>query len=183
MNNKNLITSFALIAVFCIAAFALFKNSATNTIVANNTSITVPPIDSITTSTSTIATSTKPIVDVKKPVVVPISNPKPPVVPPSTTTYKNGTYSAIGNYGSPGGSETINVELTFSNDVITSANVISNATRPASINWQEAFISGYKPFVVGKKIDEVILTKVSGSSLTPKGFNEALAEIKVQAHS
>jgi hypothetical protein len=41
----------------------------------------------------------------------------------------------------------------------------------------------YKQYVVGKKIDEVQLTKVSGSSLTPQGFNDALAKIKAEAKS
>ncbi len=35
--------------------------------------------------------------------------------------------------------------------------------------------------VVGKKIDEVQLTKVAGSSLTPKGFMDALEKVKTEA--
>ena len=67
------------------------------------------------------------------------------------------------------------------NDVITDATVISNATRPNSVIFQGKFISGFKTLVVGKNIDEVHLDKVSGSSLTPGGFNDALAKIKLEA--
>jgi hypothetical protein len=35
--------------------------------------------------------------------------------------------------------------------------------------------------VVGKNIDEVNLGKVSGSSLTPIGFNNAIEDIRSQA--
>ena len=37
--------------------------------------------------------------------------------------------------------------------------------------------------VVGKNIDEVAITKVAGSSLTPKGFTDALEKIKADAKS
>ena len=110
---------------------------------------------------------------------------KPAVVTPtnvtSTNSYKNGTYSATGNYISPGGQEQVKVTVTLKDDVIVSSNVESLATRPNSVKFQGMFISGYTTFVVGKDIDSVVLDKVSGSSLTPKGFNDALSQIKVQA--
>ena len=105
-------------------------------------------------------------------------------IPQETTTsylYKDGVYKTIGNYTSPGGAEQIDVTLTVKNDVITSATVISLAVRPESKLNQGKFLSGYQTLVVGKKLDEVVLTKVSGSSLTPKGWNEAIAEIQTQA--
>lgn len=95
--------------------------------------------------------------------------------------YKDGSYSAVGNYISPGGSESIAVNLTLKDDVVTSANVVANATRSESKQYQNKFISGYQSLVVGKKIEEINLVKVSGSSLTPKGFMDALAKIEVQA--
>ena len=97
------------------------------------------------------------------------------------TVYKNGVYYAIGNYVSPGGAESIDVEVTLTDDVITSAKVESNAFRPNTIKFQGKFISGFSPLVVGKNIDEVKLDKVSGSSLTPKGFNDAIEKIKTEA--
>lgn len=98
-------------------------------------------------------------------------------------SYKNGTYSAVGDYISPGGAEQIDVKVTLKDNVITDAVVVSKASRPNSKIFQGMFVSNFKPQVVGKNIDEVKLTKVSGSSLTPKGFNDALEKIKGQAKS
>lgn len=99
----------------------------------------------------------------------------------ATLAYKNGTYTVTGDYTSPGGPEEIEVTLTLKGDVITSAEVVSKAEHPISKEKQADFISGYKPLVVGKSVDEVKLDKVSGSSLTTKGFNDALEKIKSEA--
>ena len=114
------------------------------------------------------------------PTPTPTESPTPtPVV--STSVYKDGTYTATGEYLSPGGLETVKVSLTLKDDLIVDATVVPQATRPNSVKYQGLFESGYKAFVVGKSIDSVLLTKVSGSSLTPKGFNDAVAQIKVSA--
>lgn len=99
----------------------------------------------------------------------------------TTNTYQDGTYSVVGEYQSPGGSESIDVTLTLQDGIITDANVISNAERPTSVKMQGQFISGYQAEVIGKNIDDVQLDVVSGSSLTPKGFNDAVEKIKQQA--
>ena len=115
-----------------------------------------------------------------------------PVTPTDTTsgtpvttapTYKDGTYTADGNYLSPGGAESITVTLTLKDNIVTDATVISHATIANSIHYQGVFIANYKPLVIGKDISTLNLTKVSGSSLTPKGFNDAVAKIKVQAQA
>lgn len=124
-------------------------------------------IDPVFTSTTVNTTPT------------PMMTPKKMMMP--SFSYKDGIYSALGNYFSPGGEEQISVQLTLKNDFVVDAKVESKAFRPNSIKFQGLFISGFKSFVVGKKIDEINLTKVSGSSLTPKGFNDALAKIKLQA--
>lgn len=96
-------------------------------------------------------------------------------------SYKDGTYNAEGMYTSPGGAESIDVSITLKDGVVTGANVVSNATRPISKKMQSSFIGGFKEQVVGKNIDEINITKVSASSLTPKGFKDALEKIKVEA--
>ncbi len=101
----------------------------------------------------------------------------------STTKYKNGTYSSLGSYLSPGGEEEISLTLTLKDDTVTEATVVSHAIRPESKIYQGKFISGFKTLVVGKKIGTISLDKVSGSSLTPKGFADALAKIKTQAEA
>lgn len=96
-------------------------------------------------------------------------------------TYKDGTYSATGSYSSPGGNERVDVKVTIKNGEITDADVTARAASPTSSQYQDQFIAGYKQQVVGKNVDEVSLSTVSGSSLTPQGFNEALEVIKQQA--
>lgn len=101
----------------------------------------------------------------------------------SNATYKNGSYSADGAYVSPGGAESIGVNVTLANGIITDVQVTPKATLPLSQRFQGLFADNYKEYVVGKNINEVNLTKIAGSSLTPKGFADALAKIKAQAQS
>ena len=108
--------------------------------------------------------------------------------PSSSTTettgeYKDGSYSVNGNYVSPGGPREVGVTLILANGIITGASAEVLAEDATSIRFQNEFVDGFKPMVVGKSIDEVILTKVSGSSLTPKGFNDAVEKIKAEAKS
>lgn len=98
-----------------------------------------------------------------------------------TIAYLDGSYQATGSYRSPGGGEEIEVSITLQDSVITQAEVVGFATLPASVRYQNLFISNFQDQVIGKSIDEVQLDVVSGSSLTPIGFNAAIAEIKAQA--
>ena len=123
--------------------------------------------------------------------ITPVSNPPEKVTstPPADTTkkstlvYKNGSYSATGSYMSPGGPDQVAVMLTLKNDIITDITVTPEPGDNTSAKYQNKFVSGYKAFVLGKNIADVNLTKISGSSLTSKGFNEAIAQIKAQAQA
>lgn len=122
---------------------------------------------------------------------------KPEVVPGETMTndgmtstptpvaesseYKDGTYEVDGEYLSPGGPELMGVTITLANGIITDTSVEVKTARPISKMMQEAFQANYKPLVVGKSIDDVMLDKVSGASLSPKGFNDAVVKIKAEA--
>jgi uncharacterized protein with FMN-binding domain len=99
----------------------------------------------------------------------------------ATTSFKDGQYTAVGNYTSPGGAEEIGVTLTLKDGKIADISVEPKATRPISKVRQQAFADNYKPLVMGKDISEVKLDKVGGSSLTPKGFNDAIQQIMTQA--
>lgn len=103
--------------------------------------------------------------------------------PTTTTSYMNGTYSAVGQYITPEGQQSITVTLTVDNDLVTSATVVGAATAEASKMWQSKFVSGVQAQVVGKKLASLHLTNVSGSSLTPIGFNSAVSDIQNQAKS
>lgn len=105
----------------------------------------------------------------------------PATKPTAANAYKDGTYSATGNYNSPAGSEQLKVSVTLKSDVVTDASATLMATNPKSVYMQTQFISGFKTYVVGKKLSDVNVGKVSGSSLTGIGFNDAITKIKAQA--
>jgi len=96
-------------------------------------------------------------------------------------SYKDGVYSTTGNYVAPSGPETIDVTMTVKDGAIADVSVVANATNAASKKFQAMFVDGCKMMVVGQKLSMLSLSKVSGSSLTPKGFNDAIAEIRTQA--
>lgn len=100
---------------------------------------------------------------------------------PTSHTYRDGTYSTVGSYHSPAGDEEIGVTITLKNDIITDVTVVPKATAMRSVVMQKDFVANYKSMVVGKNITEVNLGKVSGASLTPKGFNDAILKIEAQA--
>ncbi|HTH93028.1 MAG TPA: calcium-binding protein [Candidatus Paceibacterota bacterium] len=100
---------------------------------------------------------------------------------PNASEYKDGTYTATGSYQSPGGPDKIEVTLTLKNDVVTKASVKTEPGDRESAYYQNIFANNYTPLVVGKDISSIKLSKVSGSSLTSGGFNDAVAQIEAQA--
>jgi hypothetical protein len=100
---------------------------------------------------------------------------------PTQTSYKDGTYSEAGSYSTPGGIERITVTLTVAGGVVTAADLTQQVVSGTAQQYQSQFAAGYKTYVVGKSIDSISLTRVSGSSLTPAGFMNALAAIKKDA--
>jgi len=99
----------------------------------------------------------------------------------NSSAYKDGSYEAAGNYRSPGGDQSIRIKVTLQDGKVTDTSAESGAVDGTSRDFQSKFISAYKDQVVGKKLDEVNLDRVSGSSLTPQGFNDAIDKIKASA--
>lgn len=99
----------------------------------------------------------------------------------TSAAYTDGTYSADGSYISPAGQESITVELTLADDVVTAVTVTPGAHDPQARGFQEKFAGGIEEHVVGRDIDTLDVTRVAGSSLTSGGFAEALAAIKADA--
>lgn len=136
-----------------------------------------------------VATTVQPPIGTTKgqtPVTVPVTTMQPSMMAPGkmatiTSKYKDGTYSATGTYRTPENEEQITVSITLANDTVTAANATIDATNPDSKRYQAMFLAGYKQLVVGKSIDGLNLSQVSGSSLTSAGFNDALTQIKARA--
>jgi uncharacterized protein with FMN-binding domain len=99
----------------------------------------------------------------------------------TTTSFKNGRYSATGSYESPGGEESISIQVTLNNGIITATSATPGTQDSESAEYQAMFISGYKSQVIGKNIADITLSRVSGSSLTSQGFNDAISKIEDQA--
>lgn len=156
--NKFILPSVAVV-VLAIAAIAVYANREDET--AGNVSVTATPTSAATAASSTpSATST---------------------ATSSTSKYKDGSYTSSGTYVSPGGSRSVTVTLTLANDVVVASQVTGSGDDATTRQFQDDFIESHKTFVVGKNIDTLSLAKVSGSSLTSKGFNAALAQIKTQS--
>lgn len=98
-------------------------------------------------------------------------------------TFKDGTYSATGSYQTPGGLESIGVKVTLSGGVVTDAQVTKQGQTGEAQEYQAEFVANFKPLVVGKKITDVSLNRVAGSSLTSAGFNDAINDIEKQAQA
>lgn len=97
--------------------------------------------------------------------------------------YADGTYTATGSYESPAGPETVGVSITLADGMVSAVTVTPEATNPASQKFQTQFASGVADVVMGKPIEGLSVDTVSGSSLTPDGFNAAVAEIAADAHA
>ncbi|WP_028463420.1 hypothetical protein [Nocardia sp. 348MFTsu5.1] len=98
--------------------------------------------------------------------------------------YKDGQYTAVGTYTTPGGKEEkIGVTVNLANSVITTFEVDTSLSdglpQVFQNNVKEALISDN--LVAGKSIDDLVISTMAGSSLSPWGFNDAIDQIKEQA--
>lgn len=98
---------------------------------------------------------------------------------PRSARYADGVYTAIGEYG--GQPSHITVKATLKDGIITAVTVTPHAYVPYSLQLQRAFAAAVPTVVVGKRIDQVKVGKLAGSSNTPTGFNDAIRQIRQQA--
>ncbi|WP_421590952.1 hypothetical protein [Shinella sp. M27] len=93
--------------------------------------------------------------------------------------FVDGVYTATGEYG--GQPSHITVKATLKDGIVTAVSVTPHAYVPRSLELQRAFAAAVPKVVVGKRIDQVRVGKLAGSSSTPKGFNDAIRKIRAQA--
>ncbi|MDQ1102937.1 FMN-binding protein [Nocardioides zeae] len=99
-------------------------------------------------------------------------------------SFTAGTYDAEGGYTSPGGQQSVGVEVTLDADgTVTEVEVTPEASDGTSERYQSQFAGGIADEVVGKKITELDVSTVAGSSLTSGGFNDAIDDIISQAQA
>ncbi|PZT89959.1 MAG: hypothetical protein DI630_31770 [Gordonia sp. (in: high G+C Gram-positive bacteria)] len=73
------------------------------------------------------------------------------------------------------------VTLTLSDNVITAVTVTPHATNPTSLDYQRRLAQAVPRLVTGRPIADLHVAKTAGSSGTPEGFNDAIAQIRDQA--
>ena len=95
--------------------------------------------------------------------------------------YTDGTYTVKGVYGTAKNPNGIIVTLQLADDAIAAVAVTPAGTHKTSIGLQKKFAVAISDEVVGRPIDEVHLDRLAGSSLTTKGFNDAIEKIKIEA--
>ncbi len=109
------------------------------------------------------------------------------ITSPSQSTvsaYKDGQYTASGSFYTPGGDETIAVTVNLSGGVIKNVSIDNSAVYSReSMAYCMRFSHSVGNYVDGKKIDSVNLSRISGASLTPMGFNDAIDQIKADARA
>jgi len=98
-------------------------------------------------------------------------------------SFKDGTYTAQADYRTPEGTEDIGVTLTIKDGVVTDSDVELSANDRQSREYQEIFRNNYEQYVIGRKLSDIQLSRVSGSSLTSSGFNDAVDAIQAEAEA
>lgn len=102
----------------------------------------------------------------------------------SDSAYVDGTYTKTGSYVSPAGPETVGVTLTIEGDLVTAVSIETYSSNDVSQKLQDMFAEGIGAKVTGVSLDEIgEFSSVNGSSLTPKGFQDALEQIKAEAQA
>lgn len=95
--------------------------------------------------------------------------------------FTDGTFTKTAGYQTPGGPETVTVKMQLRSGVVAAVAVTGSEGTPNAKHYVEAFAGGVGNQVVGKKIAGLKVGAIAGSSLTPSGFNAAVAKIAAAA--
>ena len=106
-----------------------------------------------------------------------------PEQPGPQNQYRNGLYSAVGHYATPGGDESIGVTVQVVNQQITGVDVRVEAASPTARQFQEQFRTRILSAVLSKDLASAKVSRVAGASLTSVGFNDALRRIRTGANA
>lgn len=126
------------------------------------------------------------------PVAAPTPAPQTPTTQATTETTSpeamspvmiaDGTYTTKGTYRSPAQTEDVEFTFTVKSGSVEGVELSKGSTIPNSKKYQGLFMEGIKKEIIGKKLSEIgTFDRVNGSSLTPKGFNQAMTSLKQKA--
>jgi hypothetical protein len=183
MSDRNRINSLlVLIAVFGISAIAYFSTHDSSSNQVTDTSNIVVNIKRNQTSSQPVSIISNPVLTAAP--IYPQTTPAPkpnklPEIPQAPTpTQSILSYSSSVSYRVPGNQQSLSLNLTVNNNIITAVSVNLSKTGGESAGYQSRFESSYKNLVLGKNIKSVSLSRVGGASLTTNAFMQALNSIK-----
>jgi len=101
----------------------------------------------------------------------------------TSAEFVSGNYRYDITYATPKGNTDMSVTFALENNVITDVNLEGNPQHQTSVQYQTLLQDELGNLIIGKDRNEVerLESKVAGSSLTPTGFNEALAQLQAEA--
>ena len=182
-SNKNhkILASAAVLVAMVVIVFGISGLSGQKT--EGQTALTPQVAPIAITPQPSLAPTVAPVVVAPESQAAPkpVSAPAPAPVVSNGSGYKDGTFTATGHYDSPGGYEAITITVFLKSGVVQSTSAQNGASNRESSNYERRFISQYPSVVVGKPISSLSLSYLSGASLTPLGFNDAIDQIKNQA--
>lgn len=93
--------------------------------------------------------------------------------------YRDGNYTARGVYGGLPSHQ--DVTLTVSDDTVVDVSITTPAEDETSLGYQQRFAQALPGAIVGRKVDEIAIDRLAGSSGCSEGFMNALRQIQEQA--
>lgn len=102
----------------------------------------------------------------------------------SSSTYRDGTYSASASYNVPeGGSNSLTVSLTITGGKISSLSPNNNYQEPKSAEYIDSFNGAIQSIAAGQSLENFYVSRVGGASLTSETFNNVLDTIRREAQA
>ena len=128
----------------------------------------------VTPSTQTATSSTAAVVPTSNTSSVSTSSMTPATQTATSTqtprTPETFTRRETVSYSNPSGTDTVEFNVTVTDDIITSASAIPKADNEISLKRQTAFAAEVHSKVVGKKASDLNIDAIGGSSLTTAAF-------------
>lgn len=95
----------------------------------------------------------------------------------SATPQQDTKLSTKVNYSVPNSTQSLGVTITLQNNIVISVST-THSYGGKSKKYQQNFENNYKSQVIGKNINNLNLSRVSGASLTTNAFNQAIRSFR-----
>lgn len=172
-STPKIIGAVALGAVMLVGAYIFFTKGS------DDVKISASASKATTTSQVSNASSVTPTT--AQPVASSNSTSTSQPASSASSGYKDGTYKASADYRVPHGSNSITVNLTIKDGVITKVTTSHDYSDRESGMYVDSFDSSISSATVGEKLDDVSFSRVGGASLTTDAFDNAVSQIVTEA--